>query len=487
MKSKRTNCWLIVSLGLWLVCAPMAQAGTYEDLLQAAAAQVQQRQFADAVETLKVAIRAAPNRYEGFAMMGLMFHGAQQSKEAQEAVTEALKRVPTADRAKLDGIVAKVFPNGAPVVASLVSGNSTSGALPQASTWEPWKNSLGMKFVPVPGTEVLFCIWHTRVQDFEAFVKATEYDATADMISQRADGMKRRGDTWRSPGIAQGPTHPVCGLNWDDAKAFADWLTEKERKEGKLKAGQSYRLPQDWEWSVAVGLNEARAGLPSEKHKGIAGVYPWGTEWPPLAGAGNFAGEESKDDDWPPKLEVIPGYRDGYPRTSPVGSFSPNKFGLYDMSGNLWQWCEDWFNGDQKVRVVRGGSWDLGYQAYLLSSFRHAYRPDARYDRNGFRVVLVAGRTQIAGSGEPEETFAGRITSLDPNRRTLIVSGDGERRLTATDESKMRKDGKPATVGSLAIGDQVTAKLKQLPDGAFEIVTLTIGEKKAVKKKAKDQ
>ena len=86
-----------------------------------------------------------------------------------------------------------------------------------------WTNSLGMKFVPVPGTAVLFSIWDTRVQDYQAFVTATE-----------RDGGKK-------PDFEQGPTHPVVMVSWDDAKAFCAWLTEKERSTGTLTPNQEYR------------------------------------------------------------------------------------------------------------------------------------------------------------------------------------------------------------------------------------------------------
>jgi formylglycine-generating enzyme required for sulfatase activity len=247
-----------------------------------------------------------------------------------------------------------------------------------------------MKFVPVKNTGVLFCIWDKRVQDFAAFVKATGYDATGGVSSLHADEVKYGVDTWESPGFKQGPTHPVCGLSWEDARAFCNWLTKKERAEGRLTANQQYRLPTDAEWSVAVGLGPETGDSPKQKDGKIKGVYPWGTQWPPPKGAGNYAGEESKEGA-PSGWKVIEGYNDGYPRTSPVGSFPANPFGLYDMGGNLWQWCEDLYTPDGVARVLRGASWHGKVSAYLLSSCRRSGRPGTRDDGYGFRCVLVVG------------------------------------------------------------------------------------------------
>ncbi len=241
---------------------------------------------------------------------------------------------------------------------------------PRSPAASGWVNSLGIRFVPLPGSHVLFCVWKTRVSDFEAFARETGYDATAGMFSLRAGGWTQRGDNWRNPGFAQTPEHPVCGVSWADAKAFCTWLTRKEKSEGRLQPGQYYRLPTDAEWSQAVGTS----------------TYPWGEEFPPPRGAGNYAGEEAKDENWPSHYGGIAGYLDGFARTSPVGSFAPNRLGLFDLGGNLWEWCE---NKDGGNVMVRGGSWVDSDPFYLGSSRRIFNTPDYRNGSNGFRLVLA--------------------------------------------------------------------------------------------------
>jgi formylglycine-generating enzyme required for sulfatase activity len=205
-----------------------------------------------------------------------------------------------------------------------------------------------MKFVAVPGTNTQFCIWLTRVQDYQAFVAAT-------------------GRHWTQPDFKQGSTHPAVNVSWEDASAFADWLTQREHASGTLPVGWSYRLPTDAEWSAAVGLP---ANSPDG---GDVIVYPWGTRWPPPAGAGNYS----------PELGVDP-----YPETSPVGSFKANALGLFDMGGNVWEWCQDYFNNSPDYRVLRGASWRMRDPEDLVSSKRIGNKSDITLPVYGFRVVI---------------------------------------------------------------------------------------------------
>ena len=272
--------------------------------------------------------------------------------------------------------------------------NSAQVALQEASKERPWQNSLGMRFVPVLGTEVLFSIWDTRVRDFAAFVEHSGYDGTGGMYSVGKDGWKQRGGTWKEPGFSQGPTYPVVGVNWNDAKAFCDWLTKTEHESGALPQDKIYRLPTDEEWSIAVGLSYEAGSTPKAKDEKIVGVYPWGQGSPPPQGAGNYRGEESKIGNEPTDWTVINGYNDGWPRTSPVGSFAGNKFGLYDLGGNVWQWCEDWYDASRQARVLRGGSWSNSRLGTLLSSCRGNGNPAIRYDYFGFRCVVAPGSSR---------------------------------------------------------------------------------------------
>jgi hypothetical protein len=261
---------------------------------------------------------------------------------------EALKRVP-------------VMP-ATPSIPSSISSLPASGS-------GSFTNTLGMKFVPVPGTKVMFCIHETRNTDYAEYAKASSGVDTE----------------WKAGATSGKEQHPVVNVSWEDAQAFCKWLSKKE--------GKTYRLPTDHEWSVAVGIGsqEDASASPESKDEKIKDVYPWGSSFPPKKGAGNFAGSEAKTSTWPSNFSTLEGYRDDFARTAPVMSCAPNKLGLYDLSGNVWEWCEDWYNTKNEHRVLRGGSWRNGSASVLLSSFRCYGHPSNRLGDYGFRLVVVVG------------------------------------------------------------------------------------------------
>jgi formylglycine-generating enzyme required for sulfatase activity len=283
-------------------------------------------------------------------------------------------------------------PQAQPTTASTAVGSPTqapamTAPLPSVQPGQQWTNSLGMKFVPVPGTAVQFSIWDTRVQDYQAFVTATGRD-------------------WKKPDFEQGPTHPVVLVTWDDAKAFCAWLTEKERRTGTLNSTQEYRLPADLEWSTAVGLEKEPGSTPLERSGKVEGVYPWGTQWPPPRDAGNFRGKRDNDN---------------FGNTSPVGSFAANRFGLYDMGGNVRQWCEGFIGkGHGGHHVARGSSWGFGVKdtggngnMFLLSSFRGRLI-DNRMDEVGFRCVLASGGASAPQEAQPSPASTAAVPPPAP-------------------------------------------------------------------------
>jgi formylglycine-generating enzyme required for sulfatase activity/serine/threonine protein kinase len=233
------------------------------------------------------------------------------------------------------------------------------------------ENTLGMRFVPVGNVQ--FSAHETRVRDYTVFIRETGH-------------AKSR---WRNPGFDQTPEHPVVMVSWTDAMSFCKWLTDREHLSGDLPAEEYYRLPTDSEWSFAAGLNE-RGQTPELRDLSVQDRYPWGTSWPPPKGAGNYTGKETGSD------VAIAGYDDGFPYTAPVGSYAPNEKGLYDMGGNVWEWCLDTWNLKTRSRVLRGASWFQGsLQFSLLTSCRIHSMPDRESDNYGFRVVRTSAPAKM--------------------------------------------------------------------------------------------
>lgn len=233
-----------------------------------------------------------------------------------------------------------------------------------------YTNSLGMKFMPVKDTEVYFCVHETRRKDYEAYDKEVPTIDTAwkkFVIEGRKAGHE--------------PDHPVVAVQFADAVAFCDWLTQRE--------GIKHRLPTDKEWSYAVGNGNSekwvKSATPESLNFGVRD-FPWGTKkMPPTSG--NYG-----DITWVTAYTGNPfveGYTDGFLTTAPVMSFQPNKFGLYDMGGNVSEWVSDWFNKENVEHTLRGAGWNsAGKFLYSAARLTLAESGTKYYKSFGFRVVV---------------------------------------------------------------------------------------------------
>lgn len=233
----------------------------------------------------------------------------------------------------------------------------------------------------------------TRGQ-FRLFVKETGYVTDCEKDGEGGWGIGTDGNfkqsedfDWRKCGFAQTDDHPVVNVSWNDAVAFCAWLTDKGRRSGQLGVEESYRLPTEAEWEYS-----ARGGN--------RGWYSFGDSPEDLVRYANVA-DASYSQEFTDKYRVVQG-DDGFTYTSPVGSFRANGFGLFDMHGNVWEWCGDWY-GEYPAssvtdpvgpktgssRVLRGGSW-FYEAAFCRSANRNWYLPSLRdSDMSfGFRVAL---------------------------------------------------------------------------------------------------
>jgi len=201
-------------------------------------------------------------------------------------------------------------------------------------------------------------------RDFETFARATGHFTDAEL---RGEAWGHRDGTfgiipglsWRTYATPERQDHPVVLVSWYDAAAYANWC-------GKA-------LPTEAEWERA-----ARGGA-------IGAEYPWGRTGPNDAQC-NFAR---------PAGDVLP--------TTPVRTFAPNAFGIFDLVGNVWQWCHDWYGADYYAhseaknptgpavgadKVRRGGAWNVIQSFRLRTANRGALQPAQAAINTGFRCVV---------------------------------------------------------------------------------------------------
>jgi formylglycine-generating enzyme required for sulfatase activity len=241
---------------------------------------------------------------------------------------------------------------------------------------EAYTNPLGMKFVPVLGTQILMCIHETRNKDYGQYAaensgvdsswKDVKFELNKSKLSIEKDG-----------------EHPVVNVSWEDATAFCTWLGRKD--------GRTYRLPTDHEWSCAVGIGDQENPHDTPEAKdGKAPGFPWGGDYPPPKNnVGNYWDTTAARKGASDNTNLL-SYEDGYLLTAPVMSYPANKLGIYDLGGNVWEWCQDDYSPNYSTRVLRGASWGSYDRRNLASSYRSNFTPDNReFNIIGFRCALV--------------------------------------------------------------------------------------------------
>lgn len=187
--------------------------------------------------------------------------------------------------------------------------------------------------------------------------------------------------TWQDDyaGAKAAENLPVVNVSWNDAKAYADWLSER--------TGKNYRIPTEAEFEYAL-----RGGTTTR--------YWWGNGTPTKQ-VENLTGSGDRSRNGRRWSNAFRGYHDGYWGPAPVMSFAANPFGLYDINGNVSEWVQDcwhesyvrsptdgsaWLNPGCKAHVVRGGSWGSSPDQ-VNSAYRQGTIGDVRSGRVGFRVI----------------------------------------------------------------------------------------------------
>ena len=245
----------------------------------------------------------------------------------------------------------------------------------------------------------------TRDQ-FAQFVAETGYDAGSSCyIFSGQDWDKAEGRSWRNPGFDQAGTHPVVCVSWNDAQAYVDWL--------KRKTGRDYRLLSEAEWEYAA---RAPTGPIPERTtwcgcggRTIVSAYPryfFGNDDRQMCRYANGLDVQARMrvagmQHWPAFS-----CSDRFAYTSPVGTYLPNAFGLYDMLGDVWQWTQDCytenyleaptdgsarFEGACQDHVRRGGSWS-SVPWHLRAAMRMKDVAAGHNDSSGIRIARTIGQ-----------------------------------------------------------------------------------------------
>jgi len=234
--------------------------------------------------------------------------------------------------------------------------------------------------------------YEVTVKEFSLFVKETNYITDAEkkdssLAFVNGKWGKHKGVNWRYDAtgairLLKDYNHPVVHVSWNDANAYCQWLSKR--------SGKNYRLPTEVEWEFAA------------RNRGKDIIYSWGNGNPTGKNGGNVADDALLK--LAPDAKGWKGVNDEFPFTSPVGSFNPNELGLYDMTGNVWEWCNNWFDENYygestiknpfepssgNVKSFRGGCWFSDEEYSIITFHKFGNYPDQSYGDFGFRIAII--------------------------------------------------------------------------------------------------
>lgn len=205
----------------------------------------------------------------------------------------------------------------------------------------------------------------TRGQ-FAQFAEATGTEPNAGCFIRIESRWKKDPESgWGNPGFEQEDDHPVVCVNWLEATAYADWISEI--------TGKFYRLPSFEESVVATAA-------------GAETTFWWGDDFANVCSHTNVADINYRVN-FPDDPRDMADCNDGYAFTSPVGTFAPNAWGLYDVAGNVWQWTNSCLKGDCSNALFRGAGWSVPNPRFFKTSESWADRIVLRNAAVGFRIM----------------------------------------------------------------------------------------------------
>lgn len=256
-----------------------------------------------------------------------------------------------------------------PELVGLSAGLALLGSLPDEKGREPDEG-------PVQKVQVkAFAIGKYEVTkaQWRVFVQQSGHPTSSECLTWAGDGFDKPPQlSWQETGFMQTDNHPVVCVSWQDAKSYTQWLSKVTSK--------PYRLPTEMEWEYA-----AKAG------QGLVAL-PWSSDESPCNRA-NFADQSlfSSHPQW-----RLANCSDGFEFTAPVGSFTANPWGVFDMQGNAMEWVSSCYATAIQIqaekisecakRVIKGGGWDMP-EKFLRNAYRGSARERIRTTGIGFRVV----------------------------------------------------------------------------------------------------